>query len=69
MPLIIEENTRIKMDRKKLFVILNKSNNSKLDEKWLKDKFKQYGVENNDLTKLKIRMDEHSSFYGYSTSS
>ena len=26
--------------------------------KWLKSKFKQYGINNNDLTKLKIRMDE-----------
>ena len=58
LPLIIEENTRIKLDRKKLFVILNKSNNSNSDKKWLKEKFKQYGVKNNDLATLKIRMDE-----------
>ena len=29
LPLIIEENTKIKIDRKKLFVILNKNSNSK----------------------------------------
>jgi len=58
LPLIIEENTRIRFDRKKLFVILNKSNNTKIDKKWLKVKFKQYGVKNNDLVTLKIRMDE-----------
>jgi len=58
LPLIIEENTRIKFDRKKLFVILNKNNNSKLEREWLKEKFKQYGVKNNDLSTLKIRMDE-----------
>jgi len=58
LPLIIEENTRIKFDRKKLFVILNKNNNSKLEKKWLSEKFKQYGVKNNDLSTLKIRMDE-----------
>ena len=29
LPLIIEENTKIKLDRKKLFVILNKNSNSK----------------------------------------
>ena len=58
LPLIIEENTRIKFDRKKLFVILNKSNNTKIDKKWLKVKFKQYGIKNNDLVTLKIRMDE-----------
>ncbi len=58
LPLIIEENTRIRFDRKKLFVILNKSNNTKKDKEWLKMKFKQYGVKNNDLATLKIRMDE-----------
>ncbi len=58
LPLIIEENTKIKLDRKKLFVILNKNNNSKLDIEWLKKKFKQYGVIKNDLSTLKIRMDE-----------
>jgi Bax protein len=58
LPLIIEENARIRFDRKKLFVILNKSNNTKIDKEWLKMKFKQYGVKNNDLATLKIRMDE-----------
>ena len=58
LPLIIEENTKIKFDRKKLFVILNKNNNTKIEKKWLKMKFKQYGVKNNDLATLKIRMDE-----------
>ena len=58
LPLIIEENTRIKLDRKKLFVILNKSNNSNSDKKWLNKKFKQYGISNNNLSTLKVRMDE-----------
>ena len=58
LPLIIEENTKIKLDRKKLFIILNKNNNSKTDIEWLKKKFKQYGVANNDLSTLKVRMDE-----------
>jgi len=58
LPLIIEENTKIKLDRKKLFVILNKNNNSKSDIIWLKNKFKQYGISGNDLSTLKIRMDE-----------
>tara|TARA_B100001769_G_scaffold272171_1_gene266146 strand:- start:107 stop:1249 length:1143 start_codon:yes stop_codon:yes gene_type:complete len=58
LPLIIEENTKIKLDRKKLFVILNKNNNSKSDIEWLKKKFKQYGVVKNDLPTLKVRMDE-----------
>ena len=58
LPLILEENNRIKLDRKRLFVILNKNNNSKSERKWLNNKFKQYGVVNHDLTTLKIRMDE-----------
>ena len=58
LPLIIEENTKIQLDRKKLFVILNKNNNSKSDIEWLKKKFKQYGVVKNNLSTLKVRMDE-----------
>jgi len=58
LPLILEENERIKLDRKRLFVILNKNNNTESEKKWLKNKFKQYGVVNRDLTTLKIRIDE-----------
>jgi len=58
LPLIAEENNRINFDRKKLFAILNKNNNSQADKEWLKTKFKQYNVKNNDLSILKIRMDE-----------
>ena len=58
LPLVIEENNNIKNDRKKLFKILNKSNNTKLEKIWLQKKFKQYGVAKNDLSTLKIRMDE-----------
>ncbi len=58
LPLIIEENLKIRFDRKKLFKILNKSNTEKRDKAWLELKFKQYGIKNNDLAKLKIRMDE-----------
>ena len=58
LPLIIEENLKIRFDRKKLFEILNKSNTTKRDKSWLDLKFKQYGIKNNDLAKLKIRMDE-----------
>ncbi len=58
LPLILEENNLIKLDRKKLFVILNKNSNSKKEVKWLNNKFKQYGVEKKDLSTLKIRMDE-----------
>ena len=58
LPLIIEENLKIRFDRKKLFHILNKNNTTMRDKAWLKLKFKQYGIKDNDLTKLKIRMDE-----------
>ena len=58
LPLIVEENLKIRFDRKKLFEILNKNNTTKLDKAWLDLKFKQYGVKHNDLTELKIRMDE-----------
>jgi len=58
LPLVIKENNNIKFDRNKLFSILNKSKNTKIEIKWLVSKFKQYGVVNNDLPTLKIRMDE-----------
>jgi len=58
LPLIIEENKNIKLDRKKLFKVLNKNKNSKEQKNWLEKKFKQYGVNNRDLFTLKIRMDE-----------
>ena len=58
LPLIVEENNRIKLDRKKLFAILNRSNNTNAEKKWLNLKFKQYGVLKKDLSTLKVRMDE-----------
>ena len=58
LPLILEENYLIRLDRKRLFVILNKNKNTESEKKWLKSKFKQYGVVNRDFTTLKIRMDE-----------
>ena len=58
MPLVIKENQNIRLDRKKLFSILNKSKNSRAQKNWLESKFKQYGVVNKDLLTLKMRMDE-----------
>ena len=58
LPLIIKENNKIKLDRNKLFSILNKSKNSIAEKNWLNSKFKQYGVVNKDLPTLKVRMDE-----------
>jgi Bax protein len=57
LPLVIEENNKIKLDRRKLFSILNKNHNTDLEKKWLNSKFKQYGVLNKDLSTLKVRMD------------
>ena len=58
LPLILQENNNIKLDRKRLFGIINKSNNTNLEKKWLQKKYKQYGVSSKDLSTLKIRMDE-----------
>ena len=57
LPLILEENNLIQLDRKKLFSILNKNKNSKKEINWLNRKFKQYGVLNKDIPTLKVRMD------------
>ena len=58
LPLILQENNNIKIDRKRLFSIINKNNNTRLEKKWLEKKYKQYGVVSKDLFLLKIRMDE-----------
>ena len=58
LPLILQENNNIKLDRKTLFNIINKSNNTPTEIKWLEKKYKQYGVKSKDLSTLKIRMDE-----------
>ena len=58
LPLIIKENNNIRKDRKTLFNIINKSNNSEAEKKWLEKKYKQYGVRFKDLSTLKIRIDE-----------
>jgi len=58
LPLVLEENNKIKLDRIKLFSIINKSSNSDVEKKWLNKKYKQYGVNSKDLSTLKVRMDE-----------
>ncbi len=58
LPLILQENNNIRLDRKRLFSIINKSNNTVLEKKWLDKKYKQYGIPSKDLSTLKIRMDE-----------
>ena len=58
LPLILQENNNIKLDRVRLFGIINKSNNTDVEKKWLDKKYKQYGIPSRDLSILKIRMDE-----------
>jgi Bax protein len=58
LPLVIKENNNIRLDRRTLFSIINKNNNSTTEKKWLEKKYKQYGVNSRDLSTLKIRMDE-----------
>ena len=58
LPLILAETNQIRIDRRKLFNIINRNSNSDAEKKWLKIKFTQYGVKNNDLSVLKVRMDE-----------
>ena len=57
LPLILNENEKITEDRKKLFKILNKNFNSPGERVWLKRRFKEYKIDDQDLSKLKMRMD------------
>ena len=57
MPLILDENNKILENRKKLFKILAKPNNTRGERVWLKRRFEDYAIKNEDITELKIRMD------------
>jgi len=57
LPLILHENDKITVDRKKLFKILGKNFNTVGERVWLKRRFKEYKIEDQDLAKLKMRMD------------
>ena len=57
LPLILDENDKITQDRKKLFKILGKNFNTVGERVWLKRRFKEYKIEDQDLAKLKMRMD------------
>ena len=57
LPLILDENQKISEDRKKLFQILSKNFNTVGERVWLKRRFKEYKIEDKDLSKLKMRMD------------
>jgi len=57
LPLILDENNKITEDRVKLFKILNKNFNTVGERVWLKRRFKEYKIDDQDLGKLKMRMD------------
>ena len=57
LPLILDENEKIIEDRKKLFKILSKNFNTVGERVWLKRRFKEYNIDDQDLAKLKMRMD------------
>ena len=57
LPLILNENAKITEDRDKLFKIISKNFNTVGERVWLKRRFKEYKIEDQDLAKLKMRMD------------
>jgi len=57
LPLILDENAKIIEDRKKLFKIISKNFNTVGERVWLKRRFKEYKIDDQDLAKLKMRMD------------
>jgi Bax protein len=57
LPLVLNENEKITEDRKKLFKILGKNFNTSGERVWLKRRFKEYKIDDQDLSKLKMRMD------------
>jgi len=57
LPLILNENDKITEDRKKLFKILGKNFNTVGERVWLKRRFREYKIEDQDVGKLKMRMD------------
>jgi Bax protein len=57
LPLILNENEKIIEDRKKLFKVLGKNFNTVGERVWLKRRFREYKIEDQDLAKLKMRMD------------
>lgn len=57
LPLILDENEKITEDRKRLFKILGKNFNTIGERVWLKRRFKEYKIKDQDTAKLKMRMD------------
>ena len=57
LPLIIDENNKILENRKKLFKILGKPSNTMGEKRWLKRRFDEYQIDNDDISDLKLKMD------------
>jgi len=57
LPLILDENDKITQDRKQLFKILGKNFNTTGEKVWLRRRFREYKIDDRDLSKLKMRMD------------
>ena len=57
LPLILDENEKITDDREKLFKIISKNFNTAGERVWLKRRFQEYKIDDQDLSKLKMRMD------------
>jgi Bax protein len=57
LPLILDENEKIMDNRRKLFKIISKNFNTVGERVWLKKRFKQYKIVDQDLSELKMRMD------------
>jgi len=57
LPLILDENDKITHDRKQLFKILGKNFNTTGEKVWLRRRFREYKIDDRDLSKLKMRMD------------
>ena len=57
LPLVLSENNKITEDRKRLFKVLAKNFNTAGERVWLRRRFKEYKIEDGDLSKLKMRMD------------
>ena len=57
LPLILDENKKITENRQKLFKIVSKNFNTAGERVWLKRRFKEYKIDDQDLAKLKMRMD------------
>ncbi len=54
----LEKKDKKNKIRQRLLKIRAKNSNTDIEKKWLEKKYKQYGVRQNDLSTLKIRMDE-----------